>query len=1130
MTSPTSGRINLGEEQNQSFSQVFSRNTLHIPDGHVVMISFSRYSALRSIFLFGLKLFTVDQNDSEITLWSADHHDPTDVYLYDVNTITILLKRSTLPVPICMHQHCFTMLFSFHAKSSVPNRLRNDLFNCSVGDYWRFQQHLDCNLKVECEDGRDETGHCPFSSPACQGWVASRGKCYMFVSPENLQTFKTDGGDLLARVVKYCDSVNGSLGQPKDVQDMQILWSAFRTIKRIDRLQILVGWFYHSLYVPSLYRGSVVTADKTVLHHTVNKQLSSHEYTGETECLLLITHTGTKKSPTKTVPCSSLHTAHEENSLCATCEFLEKERAKPRVEVGFIQLPTPSFRLTRQKQNLTLCSDGQVTHTFLSRDPHHVCEKETIALRTMSHIPLRNNSLLETGTRKLIVSVFTCDDGGSRLSYTLVCDFRHDCQDGRDESFCKHPPCDAFTCTNGQCVSYSKHCDMISHCLDHSDEQKCIPGQGIRRHKPLVFRSPVLVQFDSTGLFTVKNMSVTQPCPVTHYRCPGEYNDCLPVYTQCNGWYDCMGHEDEEGCEKRACPGFYRCFTSTVCVHADHMCDGWPQCPQRDDEWLCDMTCPAQCLCQGHAFLCPQPFPAHFFPQLRYLDARGSGMTPADLTVSQYIVALNLSLCSLTTLPVMNMQNLHVFDLSDNYLHIANMSLFAGLANLRTLILAGNPIRLMHSEPITGMQQSSLRAIDLSHTNLTVFDTKPLSAFLHVQTLNLSFSSIQEVGLTGFTFTPQLTSLYMEGTALQTFPADVLRSLSYLRIVTSDTYKLCCKQILPDRFEWISCTAPRNEISSCEDLLQSGTYRVFLWLISFLSLLGNVLCLMVRVCVQRGMSTRGFHVFVTNLCMADLLMGVYIVIIGVADELFRGKYLFMDTLWTHSVACKVAGFLSLLSCEVSALIIFLITLDRFVVLHFPFSSVRFQRTSATVACLFTWLVGWVLASIPLVPMTSHWEFFSQTGICIPLPVTRQGFKGRVYSVSVFIILNFVLFIFIATGQAFIYWTIERNTMRTDRTNISRDLTVARRLVSVAVTDFLCWFPIGLCGLLASTDVPIPSEVNVGLAIFVLPLNSALNPFMYTFNTVMEKRKKFKEAALLKRLELDSDLLNERLDE
>ena len=55
------------------------------------------------------------------------------------------------------------------------------MYNCSVDYYWTFQKHLNCNYRVECEDGQDESEHCPFSSPACQGWVAAHNKCYKHV-------------------------------------------------------------------------------------------------------------------------------------------------------------------------------------------------------------------------------------------------------------------------------------------------------------------------------------------------------------------------------------------------------------------------------------------------------------------------------------------------------------------------------------------------------------------------------------------------------------------------------------------------------------------------------------------------------------------------------------------------------------------------------------------------------------------------------------------------------------------------------------------------------------------------------------------------------------------------------------
>ena len=85
-------------------------------------------------------------------------------------------------------------------------------------------------------------------------------------------------------------------------------------------------------------------------------------------------------------------------------------------------------------------------------------------------------------------------------------------------------------------------------------------------------------------------------------------------------------------------------------------------------------------------------------------------------------------------------------------------------------------------------------------------------------------------------------------------------------------------------------------------------------------------------------------------------------------------------------------------------------------------------------------------------MTSHWEFYQQTSICIPLPVTRQYFKGFAYSFGVFIVLNSVLFLLIAAGQAFIYHSIKMNSISmADTTKSStRELAIARRLITRTV--------------------------------------------------------------------------------
>ncbi|KAL8581370.1 hypothetical protein ACOMHN_034448 [Nucella lapillus] len=707
----------------------------------------------------------------------------------------------------------------------------------------------------------------------------------------------------------------------------------------------------------------------------------------------------------------------------------------------------------------------------------------------------------------------------------MVCDLIADCYDSSDEKVCIYPVClKSFTCASGQCLSFDSVCDQVSNCYDETDEKNCDLFTKIDIDHLYYIPHPALINFDSVRQFIPVPLNNNDSCPDSHYCCPGDFNDCLPVFTRCNGMYDCLDHQDKEGCDDLTCPGFFRCRLSTICVHNDDLCDGWSHCPLHDDELLCDVACPVDCVCQGHTFLCFQPFSATFFPQLRYLDATGSGMTLSDVNNHDHLFHLILARCSLTLLPHLMLSSLRILDLSNNQLQNFSVTSLLGLKILFALSLFQNPLTAIYCDNSPKVQQHTLQMIDLSHTSLTLFDSSVFSFFLGLQKLNLSSTSIHTGSSGGFQFTRQLQELHMAGSPVETFPPDLFKNLRHLRVIVTDNYKLCCEEILPYDLEDLSCHAPKSELSSCKDLLQSRTYRGFLWLIACLSVTGNAFCFCARFFAKSMSSSSGFSMFVINLTMADFLMGVYITIIGIADEQFRGTYLHHDNTWKSSVMCKVAGVLSLLSSEVSALIIWIITLDRFVVLRFPFSTLRFDRSSAAVACLLIWVVGWFLALVPLLPVTSHWNFYGQTGICIPLPVTTQAFKGRWYSFSILIAFNFIVFLFISAGQAIIYWSIQSSTLKTNTTKVSQDMTIARRLITVAVTDFLCWFPIGICGLLALAGIPIPGEVNIALTIFVLPLNSAVNPFVYTFNTLRERRRKSEETKLLQWLQSHVDMI------
>nr|KAG5697125.1 hypothetical protein BaRGS_015260 [Batillaria attramentaria] len=299
-----------------------------------------------------------------------------------------------------------------------------------------------------------------------------------------------------------------------------------------------------------------------------------------------------------------------------------------------------------------------------------------------------------------------------------------------------------------------------------------------------------------------------------------------------------------------------------------------------------------------------------------------------------------------------------------------------------------------------------------------------------------------------------------------------------------------------------------DELSSCSDLLRSDFFRVFLWVASVLAITGNAGVLIYRLFLEKERSSLTYRVLIMNLSLSDLLMGVYVAVIGGADAHFRGDYVSREAEWKQSGVCKMAGVLALVSSEVSAFAICLITLDRFLALRFPFGSrLRLNKVSAIIACCTTWAIGVILAVVPF--FEPGWTFYGQTGICLPLPVTRQQFPGQGYSFGIFIVLNFVLFLFTGVGQIGIFWAVHSSAKATKQGNRQNEVTIARRLFLVIFTDFCCWFPVGLMGVLASRGTPIPGVVKVWLAIFVLPLNSALNPFLYTINTLRERRAKTK---------------------
>ena len=293
--------------------------------------------------------------------------------------------------------------------------------------------------------------------------------------------------------------------------------------------------------------------------------------------------------------------------------------------------------------------------------------------------------------------------------------------------------------------------------------------------------------------------------------------------------------------------------------------------------------------------------------------------------------------------------------------------------------------------------------------------------------------------------------------------------------------------------------------------MKNNTLHICIWILGILAFLGNLLVIIWRIIDKEENKVQSL--LLTNLAVADLLMGVYLLTIAIMDVRWRGEYFKHDINWRSGLGCQIVGVLSMLSSEVSVLILTIITMDRLLCIVFPFKFKRLTFKTASFACLVVWIFGVIISVIPIAGFdyfydrSGHFGFYSRSAVCLPLQLSEGRPVGWEYSVAFFVGFNFVSFMFILVAYIAMFWTVKRSSRAVRSTNLNKESAMAKRLVFIVMTDFCCWMPIIIISILSLTGNFEDADkiAYVWIAVFILPLNSSLNPILYTFSTGRAKR-------------------------
>ena len=329
--------------------------------------------------------------------------------------------------------------------------------------------------------------------------------------------------------------------------------------------------------------------------------------------------------------------------------------------------------------------------------------------------------------------------------------------------------------------------------------------------------------------------------------------------------------------------------------------------------------------------------------------------------------------------------------------------------------------------------------------------------------------------------------------------------ISYL-----DEFILCC--YAGRAAAGVECHSPKDEFSSCFDLMKNRGVKACVWILGLSALLGNLFVILMRVVVEENNKVHSF--LLTNLAMSDLLMGIYLLIIASKDVQWQGEYFLHDFKWRSGPSCAVTGVLSMVSSEVSVLMLTVITTDRLICVVFPFKVRRMSRSVACAVVGGVWVLGAMLSVFPILGLEYFYDekrsvgFYGKSAVCLPLQLSEERMAGWEYAVGIFIGLNFVSFVYILVAYIVMFMTVKNTAKKVRSTNMKRESQMARRMFFIILTDFLCWMPvilIGVLSLLGKFHDP-EKQAYIWIAVFVLPINSSINPFLYTFSTPDVRRK------------------------
>ena len=202
------------------------------------------------------------------------------------------------------------------------------------------------------------------------------------------------------------------------------------------------------------------------------------------------------------------------------------------------------------------------------------------------------------------------------------------------------------------------------------------------------------------------------------------------------------------------------------------------------------------------------------------------------------------------------------------------------------------------------------------------------------------------------------------------------------------------------------------------------------------------------------------------------------------------------------------------------------------------------RQSTIITAILIWICSIASGVVPSILSGRNFLFYDNSHVCVGLPLaltqifsnnktttqidseigqfyyiqdtyttTPSGFvNGLYYSIALFLGFNCICFLIILLCYMEIIRVVTNSAKQAGRTpDMDKQIRLTLKVAAIVLTDFVCWCPLVILGILVQTrTIILPPSVYAWSVTFVLPLNSAINPYLYTIAEIISDYRKKKE--------------------